>query len=574
MGRRRPAELPKPAARPSVDLKSLLLLFVLTFAAYLPALAAGFVWDDDAYVSENGVLRSLHGLSQIWFQPGATVQYYPLVFSSFWIEYHLWGLSPAGYHLVNILLHAAAAILFWRILVRLDVPGAWLAGAIFALHPVHVESVAWVTERKNVLSTVFYLLAMRSFLLAFNLDKHAGANERAQTSLPQFLKGAAFFVCALLSKTATVGLQVVLILIFWWKRRRLGPALALSLPLFVAALLAGAMTSYVEKHHVGAGDLDWNLTGVQHVILAGQSVWLYLGKLVWPVNLAFVYNRWPVNVDGFSLLYPIGVAALVALAAWLGRGVLVAILIYLIGLGPALGFIPFYFMRYSWVADHFQYVASLGPIALIAALIARACQRSSRPAALPIVSAAIIVVLGGATFVRAGSFHDLETLWNDVIAKSPSARPQAHQNLAVYCNKLGRTAEEVSHYQESLKLRPNEAEPRCNLAIALYTLGRRDEAMQEMQRALQLRPDYPEAESDMGFFLQESGRLAESEKHYRRAIAQDPNFAAAHFNLARLLVQLKQYEAAAQEYGEVLRITPQDAEARADLDRLIGRKPG
>jgi len=566
MSRRRPAEGPKLVPRPAVDLKLLFLLVAVIFAAYLPALRAGFVWDDDAYVTENPVLRSFHGLWQIWFQPGATVQYYPLVFSSFWLDYQLWGIAPAGYHFLNVLLHAAAAVLFWRILVRLELPGAWLGAAIFALHPVHVESVAWVTERKNVLSMVFYLLALRSLLIALGFGKSPASPGRIPPS--DFSKGVIFFICALLSKTATVGLPVVLILLLWWKRRPIRIATMLAAPLVLAALVAGAMTSYVEKHHVGAGDLDWNLSAMQHVVLAGQSVWFYLGKLLWPAKLAFVYNRWTVSVDGISLLYPIGVAALIALAAWLGRGVLIAILIYLLGLAPALGFIPFYFMRYSWVADHFQYIASLGPIAMIAAALTWSAQRSSNRALLPLVSAAVLMALGATTFVRAGVFHDQETLWDDVIAKSPSARSQAHQNLAVYCSRLGRTAGEVEHYRESLRLRPDEAEPRCNLAIALHTLGRQDEAIQEMQKALQVRPDYPEAESNLGFFLQEKGRLAEAEEHYRKAVKLDPNFAAGHFNLARLYELLKQREAAVKEYAEVLRITPQDAEARANMDRL------
>src|ERR1043166_3410681 len=211
----RPAKAPaREIQKPREWLPGAAILILITLAAYLPALSASFVWDDDAYVTDNIALRSLSGLFRIWFDLGATVQYYPLVFTSFWIEYHVWGLSPAGYHVVNVLLHAVAVILFWRVLLRLDIPGAWLGAPLFALHPVHVESVAWVTERKNVLSLVFYLLAMRSFIIALGLGRQhlKVGNEPQPFPLRDYSIGIAFFACALLSKTATVGLPIVMLI--------------------------------------------------------------------------------------------------------------------------------------------------------------------------------------------------------------------------------------------------------------------------------------------------------------------------------------------------------------------------
>src|ERR1700733_6098595 len=147
------------------------LLFGFVCLVYLPALRCGFIWDDDAHVVENPTVQSRDGLSRIWLDRRANHQYYPLVYSTFWVEYRLWGLNPAGYHLVNVAIHAATTVLLWRLLVALDVPGAWLAAAVFGGHPVHVESVAWITELKNVLSGLCYVLTLRLVLPLFGLDR-------------------------------------------------------------------------------------------------------------------------------------------------------------------------------------------------------------------------------------------------------------------------------------------------------------------------------------------------------------------------------------------------------------------
>ncbi|HUI07690.1 MAG TPA: hypothetical protein VL486_11875 [Verrucomicrobiae bacterium] len=241
-------------------------LVVLVLVAYLPALRGGFLWDDNAYVTENQALRTPNGLGEIWFKPGTTPQYYPLVFTSFWLEYRLWRLQPFGYHLVNVLLHAANAVLLWRVLRRLEIAGAWWAAAIFALHPVMVESVAWVTERKNVLSCLFYLLAALAYFRFRPLTNGSVVRARDWRFYPLSL---AFFLCALLSKTVTCSLPAVLVLLLWWKGGRIEKRDARALaPLFGLGAALGLMTVWWEERLVGAGGAEWTLSFVQR---AGTS---------------------------------------------------------------------------------------------------------------------------------------------------------------------------------------------------------------------------------------------------------------------------------------------------------------
>ncbi len=342
------------------------LIILLTVVAYLPALRGGFIWDDDSYVTQNPALRSLAGLVAIWLKPGATYQYYPLVFTSFWAEYHLWGLQPFGYHLVNVFLHAVNAVLLWRVLRRLEVAGAWWIAAIFALHPVNVESVAWVTERKNTLSGLFYLLAALAWLRFRPLT--AKVTARAPDWRYYWL-AFGFIVCALFSKTVTLSLPAVLLLLIWWKTGRLEKRDALTLtPWFVLGAASGFMTRWMEQQLVRGG-AEWDLSFVQRCLLAGRALWFYAGKLFWPAHLTFIYPRWEIDAGAaWQYSFPLGIAA-VLVALWffrarIGKGPLAAVLFFGITLAPALGFANVYPFRYSYVADHFQYLASIGLIAL------------------------------------------------------------------------------------------------------------------------------------------------------------------------------------------------------------------
>src|SRR5262245_14207711 len=350
-------------------------LVIVTFAAYGPSLANGYIWDDDDYVTENLVLRSPTGIFDVW-RPKTTPQYYPLVFVTFWCEYRLWGLHPLGYHVVNVALHAGSALLFWWTLRRLGLPGAWLAAGLFALHPVQVESVAWITERKNVLSLLFYLAALNAWLGVRN-------DPTKRTNWAAYAATIVLFACALLSKTVACSLPAAILVIEWWRRGRVElRTLLLTLPLFVLGLALAAVTVIIERDHVGAGALDFGLSRLDRVVLAGHIVWFYLGKLLWPWELIFIYPRWTISAhDAMQWACPGGLIVLLGvlwmLRGRIGRGPLAAALLFGGTLVPALGFIDVYPMRYSWVADHFQYHATLAPLALIAAVLATKLRVSS-----------------------------------------------------------------------------------------------------------------------------------------------------------------------------------------------------
>ena len=368
--------LTTPLNRMAQVVAGALLIILAALVAYRPALPGDVLWDDDQYVSENPLLFASDGLWRIWARPSESPQYYPLVFSSFWLEAHLWGLSTFGLHLVNVLLHALNAILLWFVLRRLRVPGAWLAGAMFALHPVQVESVAWITERKNVLSGVFFLLSVAAYVRF--------ADERRR---PLYVAALLCFLCALLSKTATCFLPVVLLLLQWWKRTRLGRREALDLlPFFCVGLLLGLATIHFEKHDVGAVGDEWALSWVERGLLANRALWFYVGKLLWPANLAFNYPRWEIDATTlWQYIFPGLTIAAVALG-WrfrkrIGKAPAVALGCFVAGIAPVLGFFDVYYFRYSYVADHFLYHASMGLIPLVAAVVMCAlAYRSGRQA--------------------------------------------------------------------------------------------------------------------------------------------------------------------------------------------------
>ena len=492
-------------------------LIALTLLAYQPVWQAGFIWDDDVYVADNAHLRSVEGLRKIW-TPGVTIQYYPLVFSSFWAEYHLWGAHPLGYHLVNVLLHAVNAILLWQILRQLGLPGAWLAAAIFAIHPVTVESVAWITERKNVLSTFFYLLAALAWLRVRPLTDRrypplrplqggeAKESERAWDWRFYPLVVAAF-LCALWSKTVTCSLPAALLLVVWWKTGRIDKRDVLAMaPLFVLGVALARVTLQME-HNAGAGGAEWSLSFVQRCLVAGRVVWFYAWKLVWPRNLTFIYPRWQIDAGApWQYAFPLAALAVVA-DLWLfhrriGCGPLVAVLFFGGTLVPALGFFDVYPFRYSYVADHFQYLACIGLIVLAVSVAAALCRRISQHGqGIGIyVGVVVLALLGWTTWTQAHVYRDLETLWRDTLAKNPACW-MAHNNLSALLIPEGRLKEGLQHSEAALRLKPDFVEACYNSAIALEKMGRTRDAIVRYSEALRSKPADPVIHNNLAWLL-------------------------------------------------------------------------
>ena len=536
------------------------LIFLLVLLAYLPALSGGFIWDDAGHVTRAD-LRSWAGLGRIWFEFGATQQFYPVLHSAFWIEYQLWGGSTLCYHLLNVLLHASAACLFGVLLRRLAVPGAWLAALLFALHPICVESVAWISEQKNTLSLVFYLGAALAYL-RFDQDRR-GAHYGLATGL---------FLLALLTKTVTASLPAALLVVSWWRRGRLAwwrDVLPL-LPWFVLGAASGLVTAHFERVIIGAQGADFDLSIVQRCLLAGRVFWFYLGKLAWPADLIFIYPHWTVDAAvWWQWLFPAGALALLAgLIRWQRRqrGPLATALLFGGTLFPVLGFVNVFPFLFSYVADHFQYLASLAVFALAAAGLTRLAVLLPRWGRYT-GSAALLATLGALTWAQSDTYRDGFTLYQTTLERNPSCW-MAHNNLAMLLVNAGRTPEAIPHLEQALRLRPDFPEALNNLGDNLRHLGRPQEAIPYLERAVRLQPKFAEAHNTLGAVLLMLGRSSEGIAEVTEALRLKPGYAMARYNLGLARAEAGHTEEAIRDFAEAARLDP--GFGGAELNWAIG----
>ena len=537
-----------------------LSIFAVALLAYLPAIRGGFVWDDDHYVTAAG-LRSWHGLWRIWFDLGATQQYFPLLHTAFWVEHRFWGGAAIGYHLANVLLHASAAGLLALVLRRLAIPGAYLAALIFALHPVEVESVAWIAEQKNTLSAVFFLASALTYL---NFDR-----ERT----PRLYAGAlGFFVLALATKTVTAPLPAALLVIFWWQRGRLSwlrDVLPLA-PWLALGAAAGLFSAWVEHSLIGAEGTAFALGFGQRCLVAGRLFWFYLAKLFWPTHLAFVYPRWtPDTAVAWQFLFPLGAVGLIA-ALWrlrrVNRGPLAATLLFVGLLFPVLGFLNVYWFIYSFAADHFQYLASMAVIALLSAGWSRwrAGTASCAPA---VVAVTAVCVLGAMTWRHCRVYGNVEALYRTTLDENPACW-MVHNNLGNLLRDSGRVPEAMAHYREALRLRP-DALAHYNLGVALADIGKNQEAIAQYEEALRLVPHYVGVHYDLALALANAGRLPEAIAHYEEALRLKLDLPEVHVNLANALAASDRPFDAIAQYQAALRLKPEMPDAQNNWGNLL-----
>ncbi|MGA2508554.1 MAG: tetratricopeptide repeat protein [Chitinispirillaceae bacterium] len=463
-----------------------LALLVVTMIAYQPAWNGTPLWDDEEHITKPE-LRSLDGLTRIWTLLGTTKQYYPLVHSVFWLEYHIWGDSTLGYHLLNILLHIFSALLLVKILRYIGVPGAWLIAAIFALHPVMVESVAWITELKNTLSGVFFLSTVLVYL-KFDQERKRRLNAIA----------LGLFILGLMSKSVIATLPVSLLVVFWWKRGKIHwkHDAAPLLPFFVVGIASGLFTAWVERASGGAEGDEFTFTIIERCYIAGRAFWFYLSKLFWPADLTFIYPRWDVSqATGWLYLFPIATIVLAGILwalrnRW--RAPLAAFLYFTATLFPVLGFLNVYPFRFSFVADHFQYLAAIGPIAIAVACIDRAfglVKRKNR-FLIPAVAVILLSVLGLLSWKQSNIYTDSETLYREIIKKNPACW-MAHNNLGAQLLLTGRIYEAIDHFREALEFNPDYGPTHLNLATALGVIGQVNEGAVHFQKALDIVKSHP-----------------------------------------------------------------------------------
>src|SRR5213596_2986195 len=548
-----------------------LILCALTFVVYQPAWNGGFIWDDDAYITNNELLTAPDGLRRIWFSLDSPSQYFPLVYTTFRIEHGVWGLNSTGYHWVNLVLHVANALLVWLVLARLKVPGAWLAGAIFALHPVQVESVAWITERKNVLMGFFFLLTLLAWV-AF-LDEN--------TKRPWLYYGLALilYLLALSAKTTACTLPVALFLILWLQNKRISWERIFQInPFFVLGIASGLLAIWWERYHQGTSRAIFTfLSPIERVLVASRAIWFYLSKLAWPSNLTFIYPRWDI-APTYLLNYAWPLAGVLAggaiyfLRRYVGRSVEVAAAFFVATLSPVLGFVMLYTFRYTFVADHYQYLACVGPIALASAGIVGLADALKQQRAF-IRSAALFAVamLTVVTWRQTSMYGDVETLWRTTLARNPECW-MADTNLGIVLLEKGQVDDAIAHYRHALQLQPNWWDAEYNLGTALLSKGEVDEALVHSEKAVTMQPNDPDAQVALGSALLEKKRIDEAIMHYQEALAMRPDYFLARYGLGRALLEKGELDTAIQHFRAALLIRPEHADCHTVLAVALDEK--
>jgi tetratricopeptide (TPR) repeat protein len=580
-----------------------LLGLILVFAVilvYLPVWWAGYIWDDDTVLTANPCIVGPFGLKEIWTTNGADIC--PLTLTTFWMEHALWGLAPLPYHLVNVLLHGACAVVLWRVLRSLQVPGAWLGAALWAVHPVEVASVAWVAEMKNTESGLFFLLSILFFvkwLRTKDLKQRSGSNWNYGLTL-------LFAALAMASKSSTVVLPEVLCLCAWWVKGRWRWRNLIKIgPIFLMSIAAGAVSLWTQKLQGFTAEMDRVRSWPERLATAGDAVWFYLGKLIWPYPVITIYPRWEIDAGWWVSYLPFVAVIVVLILLWLkreswSRPWFFALSYFLVALLPILGLVNMSFFRYSFVADHFQYLAGMGPLALAGAGLATFADFliPQKPWVQSSLCTGLLLILGTLSWSHAWIYENSEALWTDTLARNPNCwvgpanlglalsqkgqldeaikqyrkvleiKPnlaQPHNNLGNDLSRKGRVDEAIAEYQKALGNDPNYAEAHYNLANALFQKGQVDEAILEYQKALEINPNYANARNNFGVVLARNGRLDEAMAQYQKALEINPNYADVHNNLGSAFLQGGRADEAVAQFQEALRLKPDYVEAKNNL---------
>jgi Flp pilus assembly protein TadD len=551
-----------------------LVLIALTLAVYAPVVNAGYIWDDDAYVTGNRLLEDTAGLRDMWLRLGSTTIYAPAFFTTLWVEHQLWGVHPRGYHLVNLASHIAGALLLWRFWRRVALPGAWLAAALFAVHPVMVESVAWVAELKNVQSGFFCLL----FLLAWLRFDPLDGSPRPEAAARRGWYGLALlaFALALLTKPVAVSVPPALLVLIWWKRGRIArrDLAAVAAPMAMG-LAAALLAVYVEHRYGVATGAGFEMSLLERILVAGRALWFYAAKLAWPAELLSIYPRWTVATGAWwQYLFPLAALAVVAfLWRWrerLGRGPLAAAVAFALLVGPLTGVFNVAYHAYSFVADHFQYHAAPVLLALLAAGAARL--RAQQAFRRWVDGACAMVILGLAVLAAryVPTFRDEKARCLYVAERNPGAW-SAMYNLGVALKAEGKAQEALRWYQRALEVTPNNPEALNNAGVALMSLGDAPGAVERYRQALAIWPDYSLTHNNLGTALANLGDNESAIREYGEALRLKPDYAEARANLAQTLALAGHTEDALREYETALRVLPQDADLHHGLGLTLAR---
>ena len=607
-----PVDPKRPAPNPWLPWQVLAIVGAVLWI-YWPALNGGLQWDDDLYLTKNPLLADPARLWKAWFVPGSFIEYYPITQTVQWVQWQVWHGQTLGYHVTNVLLHAAGALLVWRLLAKLGLRYAWLGGMLFAVHPAHVESVAWISEIKNTLSLPPFLLVMCAWI-----DFEDGKQPR------DFWTAFVLFVVAMLCKITMAPFAFLILLYAWWKRGRVSWADVKAAALFLAvAIVLSALTIHAGQSYrsdvildVGEPAAGGPASLMEKLALAGSSLAYYLGICLWPVNLLPAYAKWPIDPPSPSLYLPWLILAALVIWAWTmrrtwGRHVLLGLGFFLLFLAPFLGFHWVSYMVFTWVMNHFLYLPCIGLVGIVVAGLEKALElapKEARPVAL--VAAGVVVALLAMGAQRyAALYRDVGTLWGYAVQRDPKSfaaqnqfgvvlenrgdvagaleyfrravalqpgTPQAILNVGCMLLESGHPAEATDQFRQALKFAPGYALAHYNLGAALANAGHLDEAIAEYQQSLRLQPMDSEAENYLALTLLQAGRKDEALAHFARAVRISPGYAVAEFDWGLALLQAHDAPEAARHFAQAVHINPSYVEAHYNLGVALyqaGRKP-
>ena len=542
-------------------------LMLLGFLAYLPCLNGPFLWDDRNW--SHGIewlLQDPHGWVRIWTNVRLLEQYYPLTATTVWLDYQCWGWAVFPRHVENVMLHVSAAFFLWRLLRRLEMRGAWLAAALLVVHPVAVESVAWITERKNVLCLALALLSMLCWCRGVHDWKGDATPRRGWLVLAMVL-----CLLAMLAKISACVVPPALVVIAWWKRGgiRWRQDVLPTLPMFVMALGLGVLIAWLERHQAGAmGPVFDELSWPKRLLIASQAVWFYLAKLVWPHPLCVVYHRWTIE-PGVWWQWS-GLAGLVISGVWLwkkgSRSLKAAALLFLGPLLPVIGFLNLNGMRFAWVADRWVYFSMPVFCAVVACTVVRLPRRWQM-----ITAGILIGVCSLLTWQQSALYDSTETFWQAAIRGNPHP-VVGHSAYGEFLMHEGRLEESKKHFEEALRLEPENAAFHCNLGSLLDVLGENEQARASVARAIERDGSDALFHYNHGFSLYKLGRAAEAEASFREALRLRQEFFAAHHDLGNLLAAMGRLDEAESELNLAIVLRPTDAKATASLGNLRYRQ--
>jgi Flp pilus assembly protein TadD len=548
------------------------LIAIVGLWVYSPAFFGTPLWDDDIYIFKNPLMTDADRLWKAWFVPGSFMEYYPIQQTVQWWQWLLWQNDTFGYHLTNVLLHIASALLIWRLFAKLSVPLAWIGGLIFISHPVNVESVAWMVELKNTLSLPPFLLAM-----CFWIDYENSKSGR------DYALALGFFVVAMFCKISMAPFPLVILLYAWWKRRRVGlgdvvasvPFLIVSVVLIETAKYAAA--TYGQAISGGIDDtlpIDGISTRFALIGLAGA---FYVSHILLPITLLPVYPMWDVNPPSALQFLPWLVFAGVLTVLWWrrkawGRHVALGLGFSLIMLAPVLAFGFAFHPRDSWVMDHFLYIPVIGIIGLVTAALGQIEATLSRQHRVYILAAItlIVVLLAFVAHGYAATFTDAETFWSYTLDRNPGAW-SAHVGLGGIRQREGNFDEAKAQFEAALQLKPDDSKALAELGITYIQMGRVQDGIAQFRRALEVNPNDAITLNDLGATLAQLGQFPEAQKRFEQATKVQPNYAQAHGNLGNIYLKLGKLDAAERSYRQALKVKPNYPEAHYNLGILLNQ---